>query len=119
MAPVPQHRRRGTHLVARGDIWHVGLGPTVGSEIRKPRPCLVVSPPEINEFGPRVIVAPMTTGSRPAPFRVPIRFAGKDGLVLLDQIRTVDIARLERRLGAAAKPTLLDALRVLREMFSV
>ena len=101
----------------RGEVWLAAFDPTQGSEIRKTRPCLVVSPPEINDHLRTVTVAPMTTASRPAPFRVPVRFQGKDGLILLDQIRTLDKSRLVRRLGAVPRPTLSAALAVLREAF--
>ena len=76
-----------------------------------------MSPPELHDHLRTVTVAPMTTGSRAAPFRVPVRFEGKDGLVLLDQIRTLDKTRLVRRLGIVAKPTLTATLSVLREIF--
>lgn len=101
----------------RGEIWLAALDPTVGSEIRKSRPCLIVSPDELNAHLRTVIVAPMTSGSRPAPFRVAIRFKGKDGLVLPDQMRTLDKTRLVKRMGKA-DPTILTAvLAVLGEMF--
>ena len=105
-------------MVTRGEIWLVNLDPTVGSEIRKSRPCLVVSPPEMHDHLRTVIVAPMTTGARPAPFRIPITFGGKKGLVLLDQIRTLDKARLGRKLGAASSATLSATLRTLQEVFA-
>lgn len=104
--------------MTRGEIWLVNLDPTVGSEIRKSRPCLVVSPPEMHDHLRTVIVAPMTTGARPAPFRIPITFGGKKGLVLLDQIRTLDKARLGRKLGAASSATLSATLRTLQEVFA-
>lgn len=102
----------------RGDIWLAALDPTVGSEIRKTRPCVVISPPEMNDHLRTVIVAPMTSGSRPAPFRVPIRFQRKSGLVLLDQIRTLDRQRLVKRAGRAPAATLASTLTVLRAMFA-
>ncbi|HEY3583304.1 MAG TPA: type II toxin-antitoxin system PemK/MazF family toxin [Casimicrobiaceae bacterium] len=105
-------------MVERGDIWLVALDPTLGSEIRKARPCLVVSPDEMHGHLRTVIVAPMTTGSHAAPFRVPLRHANKRGLVLLDQLRTVDKVRLVRRLGAASSTTLRETLSVLREVFA-
>ena len=105
-------------MVKRGEIWLIDLNPTVGSEIRKTRPCVVVSPAEMHDHLRTVIVAPMTTGSKPAPFRVPILFQEKRGLILLDQVRTVDKARLVKRLGAATGKTLLSALRTLQEMFA-
>jgi mRNA interferase MazF len=101
----------------RGEVWLAALDPTVGSEIQKTRPCVIISPPEINEFLRTAIVAPMTTGSRSAPFRIPLRFAGKDGLILLDQMRTLDRQRLVRRLGHVSAGVLRAALAALREMF--
>jgi mRNA interferase MazF len=101
----------------RGEVWLAALDPTQGSEIRKTRPCLIVSPPELHDHLRTVTVAPMTTGSRPTPFRVAVRFDGKDGLILLDQMRTLDKSRLIRRLGIVPKPTLGAALAVLRELF--
>jgi mRNA interferase MazF len=106
-------------MVKRGEIWFIDLDPTVGSEIRKTRPCVIVSPAEMHDHLRTVIVAPMTTGSKLAPFRVRVAFQGKRGLILLDQVRTVDKARLVRRLGAATGKTLLTALRTLQEMFAV
>lgn len=103
--------------IARGEIWLAVLDPTVGSEIQKTRPCLVVSPPELHNFLRTVTVAPMTTGCRSAPYRIPIRFAEREGLILLDQLRTLDRQRLVRRLGAASRITLRQALAALREMF--
>src|SRR5690348_18498326 len=105
-------------MVERGDIWLVALDPTVGSEIRQARPCLVVSPNEMHGDLRTVIVAPMTTKSHAAPFRVSLRHANKRGLVLLDQVRTVDKARLVRRLGAVSSTTLRKTLSVLRESFA-
>ena len=86
-------------MAKRGAVWPGALDPTVSSEIRKTRPCLIVSPDELNGRLRTVIVAPMTTGSRPTPFRVPVTFQGKEGLILPDQIRTVDSSRLIRRKG--------------------
>lgn len=107
----------GRLAIGRGDIWLAALDPTVGSEIQKTRPCVVISPPEINEFLRTVIVAPMTTGSRPAPYRIPLRFAGKSGLILLDQLRALDRQRLVRRLGAVGSSTLRTTLATLRAVF--
>lgn len=103
--------------VKRGEVWLAALDPTMGSEIQKTRPCLVISPDELNAHLRTVIVVPMTTGSRPAPFRVALRFKGKDGLILPDQMRTIDKARLEKRLGKvdAARSAAVSA--VLVEMF--
>ena len=102
-------------MVKRGEVWLAALDQTVGSEIQKTRPCLIVSPDALNEHLRTVIVAPMTTGSRPAPFRVDVRFRGKDGLILLDQLRTIDRRRLIKRQGKTA--AIADALRVLAELF--
>lgn len=102
----------------RGDIWLATLDPTVGSEIRKTRPCIVISPPEMHDHLRTAIVAPMTTGSRPAPFRVPLTFQGKQGLILLDQIRTLDQRRLVKRMGSLRANTLAQVLAVLHEVFA-
>jgi mRNA interferase MazF len=110
--------RAGSVTVTRGDVWLTALDPTVGSEIRKTRPCIVVSPPEMHDYLRTVIVAPITTGNRPAPFRVSVNFAGKKGLILLDQIRTLDKRRLVRHLGAVERRTLLTALTRLRDVFA-
>lgn len=104
--------------VGRGDVFLVSLNPTRGREIRKTRPCVVVSPDELNLHLRTFIIAPLTTGSRSYPFRVPFRFQGKAGHVVLDQIRTVDRERLVKRLGALSPLALGQALSVLREMFA-
>jgi mRNA interferase MazF len=106
-------------MVRRGDIWLVNLDPTIGSEIKKTRPCLIVSPPEMHDYLRTVIVVPMTTGSKPVPFRIPIAFQGKRGLILLDQIRTLDKIRLVKRLGVATERSLVVALRTLQEIFAL
>jgi len=102
---------------ARGDVWLAALDPTIGSEIQKTRPCLIVSPPEMHDHLRTVTVVPMTTGSRPAPYRVPVRFQRKDGLIVLDQMRTLDKQRLVQRLGRVDAATLALTLSTLREMF--
>lgn len=104
-------------MVRRGEVWLVALDPTVGSEIQKSRPCLIVSPPELHDHLHTVIAAPMTTKSTPAGFRVPVHFMGKDGLILLDQIRTLDKRRLVKRLGVIANPVLSVALETLGAIF--
>ena len=104
--------------VARGEIWLVQLDPTIGSEIQKTRPCVVISPPEMHDLLRTVIVAPMTTGSRPAPFRIVVTHVGKRGLILLDQIRTVDKVRLVKKAGELNKRTLGALLSTLQEQFS-
>jgi mRNA interferase MazF len=103
--------------VQRGEVWLAALDPTIGAEIQKTRPCIVVSPPEMHDFLRIVTIAPMTTGSRPAPYRITLRFRGKDGLILLDQLRTLDKLRLVRRLGVVTGNTLRLTLAALREMF--
>lgn len=101
----------------RGEVHLVSLDPTRGDEIRKTRPCLIVSPDELNAHLGTYIVAPMTTGGHPYPFRLACRFARRDGHVVLDQLRTVDGSRLVRRLGRLNARTVEDALSILREMF--
>ncbi len=104
--------------LARGDIYLVGLDPTIGSKIQKTRPCLIISPDELAGRLRTTIVAPMTTGGRAYPWRVSCRFAGRAGFVALDQIRTVDASRLIRRLGPLPDATMHEVLRVLQEMFA-
>ena len=104
--------------VTRGDVWLAALDPTVGSEIQKTRPCVVISPPEMHDHLRTVMVAPMTTGSHPAPFRIPVSFQGKSGLILLDQVRTLDKLRLARRLSAVERRTLRVTLARLRDVFA-
>ena len=115
---VRQARGEGRPAVIRGDIWLAALDPTIGSEIQKTRPCVILSPPEMNEQLRTVMVAPMTTGSRPAPSRIPVLFQRKAGFILLEQIRTLDKSRLIRRLGAIGEATLASALDTLREIFT-
>jgi mRNA interferase MazF len=105
-------------VVNRGEIWLVNLDPTVGSEIKKSRPCVVVSPPEMHDHLRTVIVAPMTTKSRAAPFRIPVTHGGKHGLILLDQVRAVDKVRLVKKLGAVSAKTLVATLDTLQEVFA-
>ena len=104
--------------VHRGDVFLVHLNPTRGTEIRKTRPCVVVSPDELNAYLRASIVAPLTTGGHRYPFRIPCRFGGKSGFVVLDQVRAVDHERLVRRLGRLTPTTLGRALAVLQEMFA-
>ena len=104
--------------VKRGDVWLIRLDPTLGGEIRKTRPCVVVSPDELNGSLRTFIVAPLTTGSHEYPFRIPVRFQGKSGHVVLDQIRTIDRARMVRRLGRLSPSARDSSLRALTEMFS-
>jgi mRNA interferase MazF len=104
--------------VRRFDVYLVPLDPTVGSEIQKTRPCLVVSPDEANRHLATVIVAPMTSQGRLHPTRVPCRFEGKDGLIVLDQMRTVDKTRLVKRLGRVTAAQQKTVLTALAEMFA-
>jgi mRNA interferase MazF len=104
--------------VTRGDVFLVALDPTLGREIRKTRPCVVVSPNELNGALSTFIVAPLTTGSHPYPFRIPCRFAGKSGHVVPDQLRTVDRARLSQKIGRLSPATLERVLGILQEMFA-
>lgn len=108
----------GVDRPSRGDVFLVTLDPTEGREIKKARPCLVVSPDELNGQLSTFIVAPLTTGGHAYPFRIPCRFQKKSGFVVLDQLRTVDRRRLARRLGRISRPTLQRALEVLRDMFA-
>lgn len=105
-------------MVKRGDIWLVSLDPTIGSEIKKSRPCVVVSPAELHDHLRTVIVAPMTSKGFAAPFRVPVTHAGTRGLILLDQVRTVDKVRLGKKLGTVSAKTLSAALAVLQKVFA-
>jgi mRNA interferase MazF len=103
---------------SRGDVYLVELDRTRGSEIRKIRPCLVVSPDELNEHLRTVIIAPMTTGGHAYPWRVSCRFQGRSGFVATDQLRTVDVERLAKRLGRLAPNSLAAVLSILEEMFA-
>lgn len=94
------------------------LDPTVGSEIHKTRPCVIISPPEMHDYLRTVIVAPMTTGARPAPYRIAVTFQGKRGLVLLDQLRTLDKVRLVKRLGNISSQALALTLKTLQRVFA-
>ncbi len=107
-----------TAQLVTGEVWLAQLDPAVGSEIQKTRPCVLISPNEMHNHLRTVIVAPMTTGSRPAAFRVPITFKGKTGLILLDQIRTLDKVRLVRREGAVHGATLKRVCSTLQTMFA-
>ena len=103
----------------RGDVYLVSLDPTTGSEIRKTRPCLILSPNELNQHLHTMIVAPMTTGGRAYPWRVPCRFQKRGGFVAVDQIRAVDAGRLTKRLGKLSPSTVTEVLQALQEMFAV
>jgi mRNA interferase MazF len=105
-------------LVKRGEIWLITLDPTFGSEIKKTRSCVVISPPEIHDHLRTAIVAPMTTKSHPAPFRIGVTHGGKKGLILLDQMRAVDKNRLTKKLGTVSAKTLTSTLSTLQEIFA-
>ena len=103
---------------ARGEVHLVRLDPTLGSEIRKTRPCVVISPDELNRHLRTVLVAPMTTGGQAYPWRIPCRFQNRAGFVALDQLRTVDGERLVKRLGRLSAAITTDVLDTLQEMFT-
>lgn len=104
--------------MSRGEVHLVRLDPTLGREIQKTRPCVIVSPDELNAHLRTVIVAPMTTGGRAYPWRIRCRFQDRSGYVVLDQLRTVDRERLVKRLGVLTDQTLSDVLDGLLEMFA-
>jgi len=104
--------------VKRGEIWLVNLDPTIGSEIKKTRPCVIVSPPELNQYLRTVMVAPMTSKGFAAPFRVPVTHAGSKGLIVLDQLRSVDKQRLVKKSGQVSAKTVGTVLKTLQELFA-
>ncbi len=104
---------------SRGEVFLVERDPVRGSEIRKTRPCLVISPDELNHHLSTTIVAPLTTGRHPYPYRVACRFSGKSAHIVLDQLRTVDHVRLRKRLGSVTPATLRTVLQVLAELFEL
>jgi mRNA interferase MazF len=105
-------------VIHRFEVHLVNLDPTIGSEIQKTRPCLVVSPDEMNQHVRTVMIAPMTTKGRPYPTRLACRFQGKSGQIVLEQLRTVDRVRLLRKLGRLSAKTAVQVLAVLQEMFA-
>ena len=105
-------------VVKRFEVYLVNLDPTVGSEIKKTRPCLIISPDEMNRHIATVIIAPMTTKGRNYPTRVSCKFQGKNGQVVLDQLRTVDKRRLVKKLGRIDKKTQQSVLLTLAELFA-
>lgn len=105
-------------VVRRFEVYLVRLDPTEGREIRKTRPCLIISPDELNRHINTLIVAPMTTKGRPYPTRIPVRFRRKAGQIVLDQLRTVDKSRLVKRLGTIDQTTADRTLTVLAEIFA-
>ena len=105
-------------VVNRFDVFLVNLDPTIGSEIQKTRPCVVVSPNEMNRYIATVIIAPMTTKGRTYPTRVVCQFQGKDGQIILDQIRTIDKTRLLEKLGQISQDEQKLVLDTLAEIFA-
>lgn len=105
--------------VARFDVFLINLDPTIGHEIKKTRPCLIISPNEMNRFISTVIIAPMTTKGRKYPTRVPCVFQGKQGQIILDQIRTVDKKRLVKKLGVISRQGQNSTISILQEMFAL
>ena len=104
--------------MTRGEIWLVNLDPTAGSEIRKTRPCVVVSPVEMHDHLRTVLVAPMTTAGGQAPFRIDVTHGARKDLILVDQVRAVDKIRLAKKLGVVSAKTLTAALKTLQEVFA-
>ncbi len=107
-----------TEDVRRGDVFLISLDPARGGGIQETRPCVVVSPDELNTHLRTFIVAPLTTGGHPYPFRIPCRFEGRAGSVVIDQVRTVDRERMVRRLGRLSSSTLGRVPAILQEMFA-
>lgn len=103
-------------VVNQYNVYLVNLDPTVGHEIKKTRPCLVISPDEMNHNIDTIIVAPMTTKSHSYPTRIPVKFDGKQGWIVLDQIRTVDGIRLVKQLGKITKKEVSEVKKVIKEM---
>ena len=106
-------------VVNRFDVVLINLDPTVGSEIKKTRPCLVISPDEMNRHIRTVIIAPMTSANKDYPTRVPCRFKKKEGQIVLDQIRTVDKTRLVKKLGVIDANAQLKVISVLQKLFAL
>jgi len=104
-------------VISRFDIFLVSLDPVIGHEVRKTRPCVIISPDEMNHHIGTVIIAPMTTKRRDYPTRIPLTFKRKKGQIVLDQIRTIDKTRLVKRLGRLDKNVSAQTLQILREMF--
>ncbi|UCF84811.1 MAG: type II toxin-antitoxin system PemK/MazF family toxin [Desulfobacteraceae bacterium] len=105
-------------VVNRFDVYLINLDPTVGSEIQKTRPCLIVSPDEMNRHIRTVIVAPITTAGKEYPTRISCKFRKKKGQIVLDQIRTIDKAQLVKKLGSINPETQLEVISVLQRLFA-
>ena len=105
-------------VAQRFDVFLINLDPTVGSEIKKTRPCLIISPDEMNRHIRTIIVAPMTTAGKDYPSRVSCKFQGKKGQIILDQNRTIDKSRLIKKLGAIDPQTQVEVINILQRMFA-
>jgi len=105
-------------VIRRFDVFQVNLDPTVGSEIKKSRPCVVISPDEMNRYIATIIIAPLTSRGKDYPSRVSCAFKGRKGQIVLDQIRTVDKTRLVRKMGTVDQKTQEEVLAILAEMFA-
>jgi len=103
-------------VINQYEVYLIDLDPTKGHEIQKTRPCLIISPNEMNHNISTVIVAPMTTKSHPFPTRIEVKFSGKQGWIILDQIRTIDKIRLVRKMGKIEKKTTAKVKSILKEM---
>ena len=103
-------------VIKQYDVVLINLDPTIGHEIKKMRPCVIISPDEMNKYISTIIIAPMTTKSHPYPTRIPIKFGGKSGWIVLDQIRTVDKQRLIKKLGKLDSPTIKKIKAIIKEM---
>ena len=106
-------------MVKRFDVFLVSLDPTIGSEIKKTRPCVIISPDEMNAYIQTVIIAPMTTKGRDYPTRIPLTFQGKRGQIVLDQLRTIDKTRLAKKIGTISDMTSKKLCATLQEMFAL
>lgn len=105
-------------MYSRFEIYYVNLDPTIGNEIKKTRPCVIISPNEMNHYIATIIVAPLTSKLRNYPTRIPCKVEGKQGQIVLDQIRTVDKTRLIKKIDTLNKTIQLKVLKVLKEMFA-
>jgi mRNA interferase MazF len=105
-------------VVNRFDVYLINLDPTVGSEIQKTRPCLIISPDEMNKHIRTVIVAPMTTAGKDYPTRIQCKFKRKKGQIVLDQIRTIDKTRLIKKLGTIDPNSQIEVIAVLQRLFA-
>jgi len=103
-------------VISQYDIFLISLDPAIGHEIKKSRPCVIISPDEMNKYISTVIIAPMTSKSHSYPTRVPIKFMGKNGWIVLDQLRTVDKKRLIKKFGRLDQKTINKIRSVIKEM---